>query len=219
MNPLSKYLWYGKPGYANMEQMEKNIAHMNRHLKKSIINNLPVLKINGVHLPDGRFAASGDILVRPMDKSKGAIEHFVFVYGTTIDNKELVFEMGPDNDVALIELKTNFIKHHNCKDIAIRPKLVDTPFADILKRVEECEFDTYCWYSKNCEQFVNYCVYGKKKSAQIDLLRGVSQAFAEIYLLKWKLRAINPDNSEYMSYIKGEIARLEKLVSDIKEEP
>ncbi|MBK9284751.1 MAG: hypothetical protein IPM51_10600 [Sphingobacteriaceae bacterium] len=214
MNPFLEFLICDDAQLYSYKAMQKQFSNIIKSIKPSILKSLPQLQLNGIYISDSVFANSGDVIIRSMDLSSldKRIEHYGIVYGTTTVGEKLIFDMSPQTNViykTLDDFMDGFF------EITIKSKPSGTSFEEILKRIEEWEYESYCFYDKNCQQFANYCVFGEKFSPGIEFVKELSLPLVDLRLSIWLNRKNNPENSKYLDLINNRIKCLSKLKSEL----
>ena len=210
MNPITNFLTADKVSILK----NNNLGNPSKAERETTLftfkKNLPKLKNRHIILEDGRKVKAGNILRRPIVKNLlfGDIYHYCFVYGTSIEGSSVIIEMTLENNVKYSDIK-EFLKTHSIDSVEIINKETDTKMKDIISRASEWTDDVYHGYTKNCQQFANYCVFGKYVSPGVDFLNKL--------ILPWiKIAIGSTENSILIENDQWYIEQLKNLLHELK---
>ena len=137
---------------------------LQRHNPTYSLSRLPKLESNCIQ--DGNILGYTGTIVRR--KIKGPIKiywHYAFIYGFDKDNRLLLIENNEDgvecitwNDFILNHIHWEFVHFETDQD----------NFKSIMSRAKERARHSYDPNRNNCQHFINYCIFGKLESIQVD---------------------------------------------------
>ena len=193
-----------------IRQTEIILKNLNKQTKKDLFKDLELIYKEEMNTIDGRTFYSGDIVFRPLDKTKDnlnlGLSHYGIALGTSLRNEILILEITAKHNVRIVNL-FNFLSKHSLSELQIERKPENIHFEEIIERATEVKNEIYSATNFNCQHFVNYCVYGSKDSEGVKNISEVVSPFLNLITkyLNYKSKFQNIDNKEFLLQLADKI--------------
>lgn len=195
--------------------------YVNESLKQKLNSNINLKEKEileyGFDLTSNIYLKSGDVIYRPLsflkDDLSMQLNHYGIVFGKMKNGDCLILENSDKTNVSFKTL-SEFCEPHSINKIK-KEQTYGTPLNVVLRRAKEVEHDTYSATDFNCRHFVNYCIYGKKTSEQVVLVKNILMPALNIMTHVLTLVECDNKNSVYLKSIQDFRYKLDLVINNI----